>query len=822
MKRRLWIALPLLLLAGSAIAAGISQWPALVAPLVDGDLLGITDVSDTSQSANGTSKRITMSQLATYMESGFYTEDEVDGLITAIVAGDIEITDAGDILTATTVEAALQEIKTAVDLNTLKETNTDSQTIDTLSLDGTVLSVSLEGDGEAPQTVDLAGIQDGTGTDDQTAAEVTTDTTNFDNNLSATDGTVQAALETLDELVGGGGDDLGSATASDVSALFSGTGDYLGSDGTKSTPTDNDTIADLSCSENQIAKWDGSEWACAADEEGAGGADADAIHDNVAGEIAAITLKASPVSNDLLLIEDSVDTNNKKRVTVSSIQDGTGTDDQTASEVSFTPEGSIAATNVQAAIQEVRDEDADSFSSYTVTTTVGDPGTDTNVPSEQGVREAIDAISIPTQSSLSVDDLITLSGVAEGSTSLGTFTGSTITDSQTIKAAMQELETAVEGAAGGHDAITLATDADTVLSLTDQEVGLDTQTANTVLAGPSSGAAADPTFRALVADDIPDISATYVGKSGNETIAGIKTFSSTPVFNDGISTGSSATGPGLITIVEDSDNGTNYVGVGSPASNNNDLIVLLPTSDPTAGQVPVFAVPASVTFADGVARDATQWSWGDLPTAASLSVDDLITLSGLAEGSTAIADPNGDVTATTIDGAITEIAAAVELNTAKTSNATHTGDVTGSTALTIASGAVADDELSDTLNLVTTGVIQGRVTVETDADGKALDLADATGTMQLATGAGTWVLPDVDDSNGTGWTVCVLSTTAAAVVIDPNAEDTITMDGTTDTAGDSITSASEAGNFACLMVTSISSNVANWTVLGRSGTWTAN
>jgi hypothetical protein len=51
-----------------------------------------------------------------------------------------------------------------------------------------------------------------------------------------------------------------------------------------------------------------------------------------------------------------------------------------------------------------------------------------------------------------------------------------------------------------------------------------------------------------------------------------------------------------------------------------------------------------------------------------LAVDDLITLSGRAKGSTTIADPNGDVTATTIDGAITELAAAVELNTAKETN----------------------------------------------------------------------------------------------------------------------------------------------------------
>lgn len=45
-----------------------------------------------------------------------------------------------------------------------------------------------------------------------------------------------------------------------------------------------------------------------------GTTDADAIHDNVAGEISAITEKASPASGDWLLIEDAADSDNKKKV----------------------------------------------------------------------------------------------------------------------------------------------------------------------------------------------------------------------------------------------------------------------------------------------------------------------------------------------------------------------------------------------------------------------------------------------------------------------------------------------------------------------------
>jgi hypothetical protein len=54
-----------------------------------------------------------------------------------------------------------------------------------------------------------------------------------------------------------------------------------------------------------------------------------------------------------------------------------------------------------------------------------------------------------------------------------------------------------------HPAITLDVNADTLLSLSTQELGLDTQAANRVLAGPAAGIPAVPTFRTLGASDIP-------------------------------------------------------------------------------------------------------------------------------------------------------------------------------------------------------------------------------------------------------------------------------------------------------------------------------
>lgn len=52
------------------------------------------------------------------------------------------------------------------------------------------------------------------------------------------------------------------------------------------------------------------------------GADSTAIHDNVAAEISALTEKATPVNADLVIIEDSEDTNAKKKVQVGNLPGG--------------------------------------------------------------------------------------------------------------------------------------------------------------------------------------------------------------------------------------------------------------------------------------------------------------------------------------------------------------------------------------------------------------------------------------------------------------------------------------------------------------------
>ena len=83
-----------------------------------------------------------------------------------------------------------------------------------------------------------------------------------------------------------------------------------------------------------------------------------------------------------------------------------------------------------------------------------------------------------------VDDLISLTGIAENVTGLGTFTGSTISDGSTIKDALQDLETAAEAAASGSAVAdrtkTITGDADTTHYVTFVADDNSTATAETV------------------------------------------------------------------------------------------------------------------------------------------------------------------------------------------------------------------------------------------------------------------------------------------------------------------------------------------------------
>ena len=85
-----------------------------------------------------------------------------------------------------------------------------------------------------------------------------------------------------------------------------------------------------------------------------------------------------------------------------------------------------------------------------------------------------------------IDNVATLTGVAKDSANLGTFTGSTIADSATLKAAIQALETAVETKATSAVVTEIDTNVDDLISLTgvaEQQTGLGTFTGSTISDG---------------------------------------------------------------------------------------------------------------------------------------------------------------------------------------------------------------------------------------------------------------------------------------------------------------------------------------------------
>lgn len=121
------------------------------------------------------------------------------------------------------------------------------------------------------------------------------------------------------------------------------------------------TAYDTSLGIEVINKDDGNGWVArfdAATGADALGPDGDKGDITVGGSGTTLTVNDGSI-NSAKIEDGSLDLSDLSTALVTYIDakaDGTGTDDQTASEVPFSPNGSIAATNVQAAIQEVRDE----------------------------------------------------------------------------------------------------------------------------------------------------------------------------------------------------------------------------------------------------------------------------------------------------------------------------------------------------------------------------------------------------------------------------------------------------------------------------------
>lgn len=117
-------------------------------------------------------------------------------------------------------------------------------------------------------------------------------------------------------------------------------------------------------------------------------------------------------------------------------------------------------------------------------------------------------------------------------------------------------------------------------------------------------------------------------------------------------------------------------------------------------------------------------------------------------------------------------------------------------------------------------------TIGIDCDGTLVRLAWG-GVIQNTVTAKIITLPEIVASSPTeiqvvpGASICVMNRDAnETTTVNPNDNDTITLAGVTDTAGDAIISTGNATSiniYVCLFADSAS----NWTVMGYSGTWTA-
>jgi hypothetical protein len=109
-----------------------------------------------------------------------------------------------------------------------------------------------------------------------------------------------------------------------------------------------------------------------------------------------------------------------------------------------------ALQSLETAVEEVNQDTADlaTLSGVSENTTHLGAFTGATIADNQTIKAALQALETAVEEvNTDAANMATLSGLAENSTHLGTFTGSTIADNTTIKAALQALETAHETAA---------------------------------------------------------------------------------------------------------------------------------------------------------------------------------------------------------------------------------------------------------------------------------------------------------------------------------------------------------------------------------------
>lgn len=224
------------------------------------------------------------------------------------------------------------------------------------------------------------------------------------------------------------------------------------------------------------------------------------------------------------------------------------------------------------------------------------------------------------------------------------------------------------------------------------DITLVTQSANTVLAGPSSGSAIEPSFRALVAADIPSLSATYVLQSEVGAASGVASLDAS----------------GKVPVAQLPSVVMEYQGAWDPATNVPAL------ADGTGTNGYTYRVNTAYAGPVGGLSD---------PSMVNFQIGNLVIYNGSVWQQVASADGvtsvNGAVGAVTVN-AINQLTGDVAAGPASGSQ---------SKAATIAAGAVTAAKL---------GAVTDGITLDQSGAGSTLEIkAGGVGTTQLASASVT-------------------------------------------------------------------------------------
>ena len=197
----------------------------------------------------------------------------------------------------------------------------------------------------------------------------------------------------------------------------------------------------------------------------------------MATKLSGLTALTSAGDDDIFYVGDTADGGSSftsKRITKANLLNGFATETYVTTAVANLVDSAPGALDTLNELAAAIGDDAN----YAATVT-------TAIAAETTARgNAVTALTaVVNEIDANADDLVTLSGVAEQATSLGAFTGTTIADNVTVKAALQTLETAVESKGSSTSLTSLTTavgDLNTLTGVSQNDTNLGTFTGSTI------------------------------------------------------------------------------------------------------------------------------------------------------------------------------------------------------------------------------------------------------------------------------------------------------------------------------------------------------